>query len=126
MEDIKVGEYIRTKNGIRRFVRITDNGLYQIDEKVPFETGNVTVWALSLTEKEILKHSFNIIDLIKIGDYVNCRLIEEISSEDGRKYVGENCGDSYYDCVYFNEDIKSVVTKEQFENMKYIVGGKEE
>ena len=136
MEEIQVGEYIRTKYGIRQIIRMTDTGLFQVDRKVALNDNSVFYFTLSIKQEEILKHSFNIIDLIEVGDYVNDILIEEISEEgiynnevfigNGRKYVSENCGDSYYDRAYFNEDIESVVTKEQFERMKYTVGGKEE
>lgn len=73
------------------------------------------------------KTSPNIIDLIEVGDYVNGDKIvyaniyswndnlENITIIEGTT-KGEIAG----------EDIKSIVTKEQFNSIKYVVGGKEE
>lgn len=83
----------------------------------------------------ILKASHNIIDLIEVGDYVNGYLIDYIDSE--RRFLRserpyrENSswykdlienGKDYNMCLHFKEeDIKSIVTKEQFESMSYKV-----
>ena len=73
--------------------------------------------------------SFNIIDLIEVGDYVNgnkvtklgfdklllhCKTIECHQEDLSRGYEGVTF-------VYTNNDIKDVVTKEQFNSMKYVV-----
>ena len=73
--------------------------------------------------------SFNIIDLIKVGDYVNgnkvtklgfdklllhCKTIECHQEDLSRGYEGVTF-------VYTNNDIKDVVTKEQFNACKYVV-----
>lgn len=80
-------------------------------------------------EGKILKASFNIINLIKVGDYVNgnkvtklgfdklllhCKTIECHQEDLSRGYEGVTF-------VYTNNDIKDVVTKEQFDSMKYVV-----
>ena len=73
--------------------------------------------------------SFNIIDLIEVGDYVNgnkvtklgfdklllhCKTIECHQEDLSRGYEGVTF-------VYTNNDIKDVVTKEQFNSCKYVV-----
>lgn len=81
--------------------------------------------------QNILKSSDNPIDLIEVGDYVNgykvyeadkvCHRITLNGSDDGNEFrltylrpaLGKNMG------------IKSIVTKEQFDSMKYVVGDKE-
>ncbi len=60
--------------------------------------------------------SFNPIKLIKVGDYVNGELVEDITGE----YLRVN-GQSH-NKHYFSKQIKSIVTKEQFEQMSYKIG----
>ena len=65
--------------------------------------------------------SFNIIDLIKIGDYVNGRKVNKIAFVDGDYYIKtkvSNTGNYDYLSEHLIEDI---VTKEQFESIKYEV-----
>lgn len=70
---------------------------------------------------DFTKASYNIIDLIEVGDYVNGVLVDsvpltkKINMPSGRWRI-VNCT---------NEDIKSIVTKEQFEQMSYKVGEKD-
>lgn len=67
-----------------------------------------------------LKASFDIINLIEKGDYINGLPVSKIS-----EYI-----DTYEKCVglfgsfsdWKNEDIKSVTTKEQMEQMSYRIG----
>ena len=73
------------------------------------------------TNKQLIlgKISENIIDLIEIGDYVNGEQIDFISiSKEGKKrpLIRDN--------IYFFDkynSIKSIVTKEQFNKVKYEV-----
>ena len=79
---------------------------------------------------EILKASYSIIDILEIGDYVNGSKVIDISiiGKDKEKWVwveqmedtDNKYGDDYVG--YNNEQIKSIVTKEQFEQMAYKVG----
>lgn len=74
--------------------------------------------AISGHRKDIKKASHNIMDLIEVGDYVNGDRVTQVTS----RYVEVCYGrDS---CDFINEeDIKSIVTKEQFESMKYSLEG---
>ncbi len=109
---MKVGDYVRTKDYldiqlICKVEKIIDE--YCIDTDKGY-------W----DKEHIIKSSPNIIDLIEIGDYVNGRKIEDkYKDRNGNLIVREDCGDSYYDSIFENKNIKSVVTKEQFENMEY-------
>lgn len=69
---------------------------------------------------KILNHSKNIIDLIEVGDYVNGKKVISILDYEDFKKV---CFDKDFDDVAYEEDIKSVVTKEQFVSVEYKVGG---
>lgn len=63
--------------------------------------------------------SFNIIYILEIGDYVNGERVVYIN----HKYEYLEVSDEEY--IIKKEDIKSIVTKEQFEQMEYRLGGKE-
>ena len=98
---LEVGMYVRTINGKIWII---------ISQK-----------AISGHRKDIIKASHNIMDLIEVGDYVNgnpvCIIKED---EHNRKWIYT---DSNYKYGYLEEDIKSIVTKEQFESMKYSLEG---
>ena len=63
----------------------------------------------------------NLIDLIEVGDYVNSEKVtiaEPVDEKDTDRYLGFGNYDYY---IHTSEDIKSVVTKEQFNACKYVV-----
>ena len=92
---LKVGMYVRTING-----------------KIWIITSQK---AISGHRKDIIKASYNIIDLIEVGDYVNGWKV--LYWTDGTKII-----DDGYTTDLNKVDIKSIVTKEQFEQMSYKVG----
>lgn len=108
MEEIKVGEYVKTHKG--KIYKVTN--IYVL---------KVTCSHTSIRYNDIKKHSPNIIDLIETGDYVNGHLVIAVDREKLEVSI-ENCmyGSDYED-INGNIDIKSIVTKEQFETMKYEV-----
>ena len=73
---------------------------------------------------EILKASYNIIDILEVGDYVNGNKVDftnnnnKLSYED--KCIGFYDGDG--DITLFENGIKSVITHEQMTQMAYKVG----
>ena len=110
---MKVNDYVRTKEfGINK-VKWFDN------EEPILENG------FTALQSSGYKFSPNIIDLIEVGDIVNDEKIIDIGCltngpEEGTKVI------DYYiapNTVYYlkNEDIKSIVTKEQFKNIEYEV-----
>lgn len=127
MEDIKVGEYVRTRNnGIKRIDTILKN---KTVNKYGYEIGSEWDGKLYSIIKttEIVKHSKNIIDLIEVGDYVNGKKIDTIL-DGGFKSEGVAervlCFEIDFPIekglrAYHNHDIKSIVTKEQFANIEY-------
>lgn len=112
----EVGMYIRYKPLLsRKYVKI--NKIKEIEEK----ESCLHIWLEDedlITEKYLIKASHNIIDLIEVGDYVNGHRVEEINFENEEIFT-----DSEYYCgvVEFN-DVKSVITHEQMEQMAYKVG----
>ena len=114
MSEIEVGDYVRTKNGV-------------ID-KVESYSINCCVWhcenGMCIDEcncigthlEDIVNHSKQPIDLIEEGDYVNGELITD-------KWVTRI---SSIRSNFSEEDIKTILTKEQMEANCYKVGGEDE
>lgn len=99
--------YVRTKEGT--IERIIELG-YQDKEYVSFSKDNEY-----LTYKDKIKASHNIIDLIEAGDYVNGYEVYKIFLTDAVLVKNKD-----YPLICRSE-IKSIVTKEQFESMSYKV-----
>lgn len=64
---------------------------------------------------------------MEVGDYVNGYLVTAILSSNNKVYEIQvkrpnNRTGVWIERIRNNGDIKSIVTKEQFENMKYIIG----
>ena len=117
---MKVGDYVRTEYGV--IAKIDNIVNFEQENKKPYlNFNNMLVW----TEDDrnvvgsrgiIIKSSPNIIDLIEVGDYVNGEEVKEKFDY----LLGFECGQ---DGEYYRDekDIKSIVTKEQFESMEYKV-----
>lgn len=69
--------------------------------------------------QDFVKASYNIIDILEKGDYVNGRKVVEIFY-DANDNVMDVC--VLGSIVYQNNEIKSVITHEQMEQMAYKVG----
>ena len=102
---LNVGDYVRTETG-------------QIGKIIYFEGDMVRVdcdkfITYKSNHNEITKISPNIIDLIEVGDYVNGSLVvnKKLDSIDIIQLI--------LPFELKEKDIKSVVTKEQFEQMEY-------
>lgn len=113
MEEIEIGEYVRTKYGITQYREYeTTDGTKLLC--MPVKDGSQGIFA---NIEDVIKSSPNITDLIEKDDYVN-----------GSKVVGKdnNCililtdgGQTCYRSIFENKDIKSIVTKEQFNSIEY-------
>ena len=138
---LEEGMYVRTKDGLIRkcvTVDLEDTDAYELDDYIYVKYGDEINWLDEAElEKYISKSSYNIIDLIEEGDYVNGYKIDYINSKCETPFLRSNQpyrvdntlystlaekGKDYNQPLHFyNEDIKSIVTKEQFESMKYEV-----
>ena len=123
---LEEGMYVRTKY-------LDDEGY--LLEPVIAKIQDMTKYSIYLDdfgdckEEHILKASHNIIDLIETGDYVNeSRVVyfmidEEKSIKQGiDEKIGVVVEEKWETTKYLTKDIKSIVTKEQFESMSYKVG----
>lgn len=77
-------------------------------------------------EKDVIKNSYNIMEVIEDGDYVNGAEVigREVDNFDV-EYLQCGVGD-YIACTYYEEDIDSVVTKEEFKRVGYVTKELEE
>lgn len=121
---LQVGMYVRTHQGIAKIVEKpnisvavwNDRKVIYVDEnghQVP------TSFNFFVFEDEITVFSFKIIDLIQVGDYINGLPVTFVYIPDGVKASYFLLGT--YQKHFINEDIKDIVTKEQFEACKYVV-----
>ena len=123
--ELKEGMYVRTKLNdfcnlvaIRKIEEIDedDDNKFWIDDYIMDTFGDEQN---KLSEEDVDKASFDITDLIEIGDYVNGSPVCDIKQdENGKTWVYT---DSEYRYGYLKEEIKSIVTKEQFAFVKYEV-----
>lgn len=137
--ELKVGMYVRTKDGIAKYLGLGKNVLtinesnqfkhyanqHLFDNSI-FDVGHDRGDTLSNEEfKSIEKYtekdpSFDLTNLIEVGDYVNGEKVTEtmIKMRDEQGVFGLP---DHYRMFVDEIHIKSVVTREQFESMKYIV-----
>ena len=146
---MKIGDYVRNKYGIAKVVDIenkNDINILKFDRDIAFMIDtkeNKELYRtnyLPLTEYiDINKINFspNIIDLIENSDlvvdnYGNIYVVHCIYDDDSiandynlkhKKCIGTNIYDvDFQEKLIYEEEIKSIVTKEQFEAMQYKVG----
>ena len=131
--ELKVGMYVRNENGISKYLGLGKDVLtndesnqfkhyanqHLFDRNI-FDVGHD--WGDTLSDEEFKnidkyiekEPSYDVIDLIEVGDYVN-----------GRLFHNELVWATNYGWIGIDEleerDIKSIVTKEQFASVKYEV-----
>ena len=107
--ELEVGMYVRTNEGIGTIHKLSRGKIYN----VKFNKGHIKKWVSILKEP-----SFNIMDMIGEGDYVNGFYVEDVFNT----YIYVATGTNYFQSpTIYEQDIKSIVTKEQFEQISYKV-----
>ena len=105
--EIEVGEYIRTKNG--KIDKVINNNCY-MPQYIECEKS-------LLYKEDIVNHSKDLVDLIEVGDIVNKGYIYEIgNAENGDRWIHNLNG-----LLLYNEDIKTILTKEYYQANCYTV-----
>lgn len=136
---MKVGDYVRFDyHRITvpiMIAKITEEHSGNEDEGIFY----VTDTNLVIDESNLVKPpSPNIIDLIEVGDIITFKDDEDVYKVIGRPdkecalevfYLAKKYDGNTEDIMVYPDEmkkyIKSIVTREQFENMEYKVGGKE-
>lgn len=117
MEEIKVGEYVRTVDGyIDKVTEISQNYILLSGKISITEYGESRIF---VKKNQIIKHFKNIIDLIEEGDYVNGEKVINADNYDGIYTIEWEYGNVYTTEIINDKFIKSIVTKEQFKNIEY-------
>ena len=121
MNKLEVGMYVRTNTGIHKIFKIDEKKTvwkYLCDKKSTGEWDGSYEYTPIKEEQIIGKPSFDIIDLVQEDDYVNGDVVTKIKEDkQNNKYIV-----TIFNDVYYNKDIESIVTKEQFESMEYRIG----
>lgn len=116
MKNIEVGDYVRTKSGeIGIFVEYRDDKFFcKIKIKNTYYTPPIST---------ITKHSKNIIDLIEVGDFVNGYRIDLIDSWGVLVHEARGINKSGFSIpvAQYEEDIETILTKEQYSQNCYTV-----
>ena len=117
---LEVGQFARLKSGyICKIININDfrepNMKYGVE-------ANYLKDVMFIGDDDVVKASYNIIDILEVGDYVNgypiCETVEY--EDDARAIVIDDDNKSI---IWKKQDIKSVITYEQMEQMAYKFGG---
>ena len=112
---IEAGEYVRTENG--KIDKVVSNNYY-MEKYIKAEKDYIFC-------NNIVKHSKQLIDLIEVGDIVNGMEVLDIHKPRDLWEPILIRVDSRYTNYILAEDIKTILTKEQYMANCYKVGGKE-
>lgn len=123
--ELKENMYVRNCYGrIAKIEYIEDNTAYCDNWLYQSYEDHITFINLDDEEDidEILKASYNILDVLEVGDIVTtnnlCGEITKIDKENDRIYTT-----SYEEEYCSSGDIKKVLTREQFGSIAYGIGG---
>lgn len=105
---VSMGYYIEPVDKIGKIInRVNESDIYELDNNN------------NIFENDVVKASYNIIDILEVGDYVNGLKVIDIVEND--IYISDYYAESYIGIVKV-KDIKSIVTREQMEQMSYRIG----
>ena len=119
---LEVGMYVRTKDGIIDKIIIDYYG-HCANPNCKYK--HISCTKNYYDEDKIVKASYNIIDILEVGDYVNGSKVIEIEKD--YKFIDGTIRDILWtdtkmQRAIWDETIKSIITKEQMEQMTYKVG----
>jgi len=121
---LEVGMYVRLQNDVEDIVVI--NKIANVFETTILTENDGSNYQGEYTKENVVKASYNIIDILEVGDYVNGKKIVDVGCLINGPRKGTKVIDYYItpSAVSYleNEDIKSVITHEQIEQMEYRIG----
>ena len=128
---IEVNEYVRTKNGeigiFDRYSSRKENSLYKSPFNCFIKIKNRKT-PLQCCEDYIVKHSKQLINLVEVGDFVNGYRVKYVIIEGpcpSGKCIDIDSSKDSSECTLWEEDIKTILTKEIYMANCYKVGGEE-
>ena len=120
MAEIEVNEYVRTEYGISKVIEKLDR--YVTEEQICVDCIG-GMYNQVIPKQKVVKHSKQLENLIEINDIVNGYRILEIY--EATESNDERILDIGYGMAIFNDEIKTILTKEQMEANCYKVGGED-
>ena len=122
--NLKVGLYFRTKGGIiGKIDSMSKDGSEIYFDTKPIFSDKEEVGSKWCYANDIKKASHNIIDLIEVGDYVNGILVAGMNMAVKPTPIPQYWNEQNNELEDIDEgDIKTILTKEQFENNCYKIG----
>ena len=128
---LEVGQFVRFKDKrgntyIRNIKEVCNEQPHKSWGAIIIDKNANNVPYVSL--KNIIKASYSIIDILKVGDYVNGYKVTRIGGTfHGKKDKAIYCDYQQNEktnkwIMIYDDEIKSIVTKEQFESMEYRIG----
>ena len=130
MQDIAVGDYVRTNDGLifKIFTKTkTTYGFCGLTDSSNKKYSTYTYGKGNCIDNnikgKIVKHSKNIIDLIEVGDFVNGCRIDLIDSWGVLVHEARGINKSGFSIpvAQYEEDIETILTKEQYSQNCYTV-----
>lgn len=117
--ELKKGMYVRTKKGIGKIHEIRDF-MGELEFHLDSNTGKIHQQKYNMywnnVDDIIGEPTFDLIDLIEVGDFVNNKMVNRIE----KNYIVVNEIWNGRELIR-NDEIKSIVTKAQFNACKYVV-----
>lgn len=115
---LEVGQFARLKSGyICKIININDfrepNMKYGVE-------ANYLKDVMFIGDDDVVKASYNIIEILEVGDYVNGFRVDEVNKAISTIFIGNT--KEVIEQALWSNDIKSILTKEQMEQMAYKVG----
>lgn len=135
---LEVGMYVRTDDGyIAKYDKSKHNcsgkyyGFASTIRDLRWEEYDDDCFLWESELKSIVKASYNIIDILEVGDYVNGSKVMKTHCKleyiDDDSDTGVNEVDDGLELengwIYFEYEVETIVTHEQMEQMSYKVGG---
>ena len=124
--DIEVNEYVRTNKGVIGKL-ISETLSYPEPSEWILKANNNKIVIVECNDYPV-KHSKQLIDLIKKGDIVNGYRVINVTNEGicpSGKCIDIDSSKDSSECTLWEEDIKTILTKEQYMANCYKVGGEE-
>lgn len=116
--DLKVGIFVRTKHRNEVVIRQVKNIFETSEHDHQLFFDKPTKYEYYIEDNNFIAKE-NPIELIEIGDYVNGCRVRATYLEGIRKYIKLDCNPHER---WYEEDIKTIVTKERFERESYKLG----
>lgn len=117
MSKLEVGMFVRLQNDVENIVII--NRIANVFKTTILTENNGGICQGEYTKENVIKASYNIIDILEVGDYVNGeRVIYKQYKEYPNPLLDHYVVDTIR-CSYIESEIKTIVTKEQFKSMSY-------